>query len=143
MWRELVETYDDVELENPASEQDLLDLELQLGQTLPAALRELLLECNGVVDEDGTDVVWSAAQIGLNNTEFRTAESFRTLYMPFDALMFFGDSGGGDQFAFVRTPQRSDVFVWDHENDSRTWVAADLERYLHRALSPAGEDWYR
>lgn len=26
------------------------------------------------------------------------------LYMPFDALLFFGDNGGGDQFAFVQTP---------------------------------------
>ncbi|MEU7600926.1 SMI1/KNR4 family protein [Streptomyces sp. NPDC041003] len=143
MWRELVEKYDDVEVADPASEQDLHDLERRLGQTLPAPLRELLLECNGVVDEDGTDVVWSAAHIGRNNTEFRTAEDFRALYMPFDALMFFGDSGGGDQFAFVRTPERSDVFVWDHETDSRTWVAADLEGYLHRALSQAGEDWHR
>ncbi|WP_405941058.1 SMI1/KNR4 family protein [Streptomyces sp. NBC_00207] len=143
MWRELTEQFDGVEPGHPATEQDLLDLELQLGQTLPTPLRELLLECNGVVDEDGTDVVWNAAHIGLNNAEFRTSESLRTLYMPFDALMFFGDNGGGDQFAFVCTPQRPDVFVWDHENDSRTWVAADLEQYLHRALSHAGEDWYR
>ncbi|MFB7179794.1 SMI1/KNR4 family protein [Streptomyces sp. NPDC056257] len=138
-----MERYDDVELEGPASERDLRDLELRLGQPLPATLRELLLECNGVVDEDGTDVVWSADQIGLKNSEFRTGGDFSSLYMPFDALMFFGDNGGGDQFAFVRTPQRSDVFVWDHENDSRTWVAADLGTYLHRALSHAGEDWYR
>ncbi|MEU9161915.1 SMI1/KNR4 family protein [Streptomyces sp. NPDC048424] len=143
MWRELVGHYDEVEWEEPASEQDLRELELQLGQALPAPLRELLLECDGVVDEDGTDVVWSAAQIGLKNGEFRSGGDFSALYMPFDALMFFGDNGGGDQFAFVRTPQRSDVFVWDHENDSRTWVAADLETYLHRALSRAGEDWYR
>jgi len=26
--------------------------------------------------------------------------------------------------------QRPDVFVWNHEDDSRTWVAPDLRRYL-------------
>ncbi|MFJ6481266.1 MULTISPECIES: SMI1/KNR4 family protein [unclassified Streptomyces] len=138
-----MEQYGDVGLGSPASERELRDLEIRLGQPLPMPLRGLLLECDGILDEDGTDVVWSAARIGLSNTEFRTREDFGALYMPFGALMFFGDNGGGDQFAFVRTPQRSDVFVWDHENDSRTWVAANLEGYLHRALSHPGEDWYR
>jgi hypothetical protein len=25
---------------------------------------------------------------------------------------------------------RQDIFVWDHETDSRTWVAPRLEEYL-------------
>jgi hypothetical protein len=29
----------------------------------------------------------------------------------FDSLMFFGDNGGGDQFAFVRRPEAQEVFV--------------------------------
>jgi len=46
--------------------------------------------------------------------------------MPFDPFLFFGDNGGGDQFAFVQTPQRPDIFVGEHESDSRRWVANDL-----------------
>nr|WP_329202312.1 MULTISPECIES: SMI1/KNR4 family protein [unclassified Streptomyces] len=65
------------------------------------------------------------------------------LYMPFDALLFFGDNGGGDQFAFVQTPRRPDVFVWEHETDSRRWVAGDLRDYLGRSLAAGGDDWYR
>ncbi|MFC8130073.1 SMI1/KNR4 family protein [Streptomyces sp. NPDC057302] len=61
----------------------------------------------------------------------------------FDALLFFGDNGGGDQFAFVRTPERDDIFAWDHGTDSRKWIAPHLESFLRDALGSAGEDWYR
>ncbi|MFJ7205783.1 SMI1/KNR4 family protein [Streptomyces sp. NPDC098789] len=88
-------------------------------------------------------MIWSVERIALPNEEFRTREDLRSLYMPFDALLFFGDNGGGDRFALPVSPLRPDVFVWDHENDSRTWVAPSLERYLRSALSRPGEDWYR
>ncbi|MFB6579458.1 SMI1/KNR4 family protein [Streptomyces sp. NPDC056402] len=94
------------------------------------------------MDEDGTDVVWSAAQIARSNEEFRTREDLRSLYMPFDGLLFFGDNGGGDQFALPISPARPDVFVWDHENDSRTWVASSMEEHLRKSLPP-WRDWYR
>ncbi|WP_246577720.1 SMI1/KNR4 family protein [Actinospica durhamensis] len=41
------------------------------------------------------------------------------------------------------TPQRPDIFVWDHESDSRRWVANNLSDYLGRSLSTSGDDWYR
>ena len=57
--------------------------------------------------------------------------------MPFDALLFFADAGNGDQFAFpiTATAARDDVFVWDHENDSRSWYAASLKSYLESWLT--------
>ncbi len=47
---------------------------------------------------------------------------FANLYMPFEAMLFFADAdaGNGDQFAFVIRDRPADVFVWDHETDSRT-----------------------
>ncbi|MFI7012147.1 SMI1/KNR4 family protein [Streptomyces sp. NPDC050145] len=128
---------------DPALPEALNRIEEQLGQQLPSALRELLLETDGIEDDYGTEYVWSAKRILEDNASFRSQADFRDLYMPFDALMFFGDNGGGDQFAFVRTPERDDVFVWDHETDSRTWVAPSLDRYLRSALESDGEDWYR
>ena len=89
------------------------------------------------------DTVWSLEQIVQQNLYFRTAPDFAGLYMPFDPLLFFGDKGGGDQFAFVVTPRRPDIFVWDHESDSRRWVANDLSDYLGRSLGTSGDDWYR
>lgn len=64
-----------------------------------------LLECNGFRDEDGADVIWSAAKLAERNLAFRRNEDFRELYMPFDNLFFIGDDGTGDQFAFGITAE--------------------------------------
>ncbi|MFJ5016931.1 SMI1/KNR4 family protein [Streptomyces griseoluteus] len=143
MWRELASEFPEVELRESADPRDLTLIEERLGQPLPASLRELLLETDGIEDSYGTEFVWTAEKILEENESFRTGAQFRELYMPFDALMFFGDNGGGDQFAVVRTPLRDDIFVWDHETDSRTWIAPSLENYLRGALGSDGEDWYR
>ncbi|MEU0336969.1 SMI1/KNR4 family protein [Streptomyces sp. NPDC006193] len=132
-----------MELQDPAAPDVLAAAEEQLGQQLPESLRKLLTETDGIEADYGTEVVWSAEKIMEENQSFRHNAEFRDLYMSFDALLFFGDNGAGDQFAFVRTPPRDDVFVWDHETDSRTWVAPSLESYLRSALASGGEDWYR
>ncbi|WP_199919354.1 hypothetical protein [Streptomyces sp. NRRL S-1824] len=41
---------------------------------------------------------------------------------------------------FVLKPERPDIFVWDHETDSRLCAARELEGYLHRSL--AGDGWW-
>ncbi|MDK1347946.1 SMI1/KNR4 family protein [Streptomyces sp. 378] len=118
-------------------------IEETLGQSLPTDLRSFLLESDGLSDEYGADLIWSAERILSDNLSFRDNEQFRSLYMPFDPLVFFGDSGGGDQFAFVRLPECNEVFVWDHETDDRSLVAPNLKTYLRTALESDGEDWYR
>ncbi|MFG3013438.1 SMI1/KNR4 family protein [Streptomyces cinerochromogenes] len=143
MWRELASEFPDVELQDPAAPDVLAAVEEQLGQQLPGSLREFLTETDGIEADYGTEVVWSAEKIMEENQSFRRNAEFRDLYMSFEALLFFGDNGAGDQFAFVRTPPRDDIFVWDHETDSRTWVASSLESYLRSALASGGEDWYR
>ncbi|MFF3109431.1 SMI1/KNR4 family protein [Kitasatospora sp. NPDC057904] len=142
MWHELIlELAPGAELGAPAADDTLAEVERALGQRVPPDLADLLRECDGVVHR-GLDVVWDAARIARENGEFRTTLDFRQLYMPFEPLMFFGDNGGGDQFAFVRTPERDhDVFVWDHETDSRSMVAGRLRHYLERSLTEDG-DWY-
>ncbi|MGA5313798.1 SMI1/KNR4 family protein [Streptomyces pseudogriseolus] len=143
MWRDLIESFPSADSDGPADPSLLDRIESELGQSLPSDLRSFLLESDGLTDEYGTDVVWSAQRILDDNRNFRGDEQFRSLYMPFDSLMFFGDNGGGDQFAFVRVPERNEVFVWDHETDSRNLVSPNLESYLRRALGSDGEDWYR
>jgi hypothetical protein len=143
MWRELVEPFPSAELRGPVDPGTLERIESVLGQSLPGGLRAFLLESDGLTDEYGTDVVWSAERILADNLSFRHDEQYKSLYMEFDSLMFFGDNGGGDQFAFVRRLERHEVFVWDHETDSRNLVAPSLGRYVHSALESDGEDWYR
>lgn len=143
MWRELAMEFPDVELRDPAIAAFLADIEEQLGQPIPLPLRALLTETDGIAAHYGTEFIWTSERILTENLDFRRSEQLKTLYMPFDSLMFFGDNGGGDQFAFVRTPERDDVFVWDHETDSRTWISPSLERFLRDALASGGDDWYR
>ncbi|WP_306335028.1 SMI1/KNR4 family protein [Streptomyces sp. KL118A] len=143
MWREFAAEFSDVRLSEGVGGTGIRAIESGLGQSIPPALSSLLLETDGIEGEYGIEVVWTAEKILSQNAELRSDGHYRTLYMPFDSLLFFGDNGGGDQFAFVRTPERDDVFVWDHETDSRTWISPHLESYLRSALGSAGEDWYR
>ncbi|MFJ1656272.1 SMI1/KNR4 family protein [Streptomyces sp. NPDC088337] len=143
MWKEAAaEALPEVEFRPPVDATALAKAERRLGRGLPAKLTALLMETNGMVGEYGTDVVWSLDRIVEQNLLFWSPDTFPGVYMPFDPLLFFGDNGGGDQFAFVLTPERPDIFVWDHENDSRLWAARELEDYLHRSLAGDG-DWYR
>ena len=79
-----------------------------------------------------------SALSGLTTESSRTTfDSGRALssgdsFMPFDSLLFFGDAGNGDMFAFpiVVGPRVNGAFVWNDEDDSRTWVAPDLAKYL-------------
>ncbi|MEU3687954.1 SMI1/KNR4 family protein [Streptomyces narbonensis] len=143
MWKEAaVEALPDVEFRAPVDAAALAEAERRLGRGLPAQLTALLMETDGIVGGYRKDVVWSLDRIVEQNLLFWSPDTFPGLYMPFDPLLFFGDNGGGDQFAFVLTPERPDIFVWDHEDDSRLWAANELEDYLHRSLSGGG-DWYR
>ncbi|MFC9281052.1 SMI1/KNR4 family protein [Streptomyces collinus] len=143
MWKEAAaEALPEVEFRAPVDATALAEAERRLRRGLPAQLTALLMETDGMVGEYGTDVVWSLDRIVEQNLLFWSPDTFPGLYMPFDPLLFFGDNGGGDQFAFVLTPERPDIFVWDHENDGRLWAARELEDYLHRSLSGDG-DWYR
>jgi len=122
----------------PAGEQTLSAAETQLGMRLPEELRELLAESNGVRGEYELALIWPIERIVADNRLFREDESFKTLYMPFDGLLFFADAGNGDQFAFAVAGgqvRRPDIFVWNDEEDSRTWLAKDLCDYLEGWIS--------
>ncbi|MFG3048814.1 SMI1/KNR4 family protein [Streptomyces sp. NPDC048241] len=133
MWPELIATLP--ESAPPASEAALTDCATALGHPLPADLTGLLAAADGVTDEYGTELVFSAERIAAENLALRGGAGFAELYMPFDPLVFFGETGGGDLFALLARIDRPDVFVWDHETDSRTWVARSLADYLERSVS--------
>ncbi|WP_327011039.1 SMI1/KNR4 family protein [Dactylosporangium sp. NBC_01737] len=143
MWIELItELSPEAQFAPPAGPGALDEVERGLGQPLPAQLRELLAESDGALGELSLDVVWSAGRILADNQAFRISEDFAELYAPFDGLLFFGDNGGGDQFAFLTDAHGEGVFVWEHETDTRRKVADDLADYLRRILTADGDDWY-
>ena len=144
MWRQSVrEVFSDAGLREPVEEAEIVAAEGRLGRELPTELKQLLLESDGVIGRTHVATVWSLGEIVERNLRFWSDSTFTQLYMSFEALLFFGDNGGGDQFAFVQKPHRPDVFVWEHESDSRRWVANDLRGYLGRSLRTAGDDWYQ
>jgi hypothetical protein len=114
-------------------------MEQALGSQLAVDLRGLLNETDGVVGEDGVGVIWPSARIRDDNLHVRGSADLAALYMRFDSLLFFGDAGNGDQFAFrvLSNETGPDVYVWDHESDNRVWVARDLRGYIDGRLTGA------
>ena len=135
MWRELIERLDaEATFHPPAMLEQLQAVESRLGVALPAELRNLLLETNGAEVAYGTGLVWAAEEIAQRNLDMRR-EWQRWEWagvMPIDHLLFFGELGNGDLVCFPITAERvrNRVFLWDHEDDSRTSSAASLADWL-------------
>lgn len=118
---------------SPASADSIAHIENLLHLIFPNELKALLQESDGIAGDYGIEAIWSTDQIHEMNIKFRRNPDFKQLYMSFDELLFFGDAGNGDLFAFIvlaGAVRRQDIFMWDHENDSRVWVAPSLEKYL-------------
>lgn len=136
-WKPLIKkAASDAEFNEPASEQQLAAVEQALGVQLPQDLRELLLDSDGVRANYGAEVIWSSLEIQRQNKTYRSEMDFKELYMPFDHLLFFGEDGGGDLFAYAiqadgRIHNR-DIFRWNHESDERLWSANCLEIFFDR-----------
>jgi hypothetical protein len=133
-WREFIQNFtQDFTFHSSATLDEIEKAEVRLGVLLPDELKSLLLESNGVEGSYGLGLIWDVERIKKDNFNFRQILDFKNWYMPFDHLLFFADAGNGDQFAFgilngeIRKP---DIFVWNHENDSRQWVAPTLDVYI-------------
>jgi hypothetical protein len=134
MWKELVARLeDDHTFRAPASAAEIGAVVRSAGCPLPSELTDLLHESNGIAGRYGVGLIWPTDSIIEQNSMMRSTVDFRNLYMPFDCLLFFGDAGNGDLFAYSvlnGEVRRSDIFAWNHEDDSRAWVAPNLQKYL-------------
>lgn len=126
---EQISEWGEAHLRASATQQGLRAAQETLGHGLPDDLRALLLESDGIEGEYGLGLLWPADRIAKDNAQIRTNADFADLYMPFDGLVFFADAGNGDQF-FVSLSGNNEVYVWNHEDDSRTWVASTVLGYL-------------
>jgi hypothetical protein len=132
--RDQIAAWGAADFRSPATTQAIRAAEAKLGAPLPSELRDLLSETDGVEGEYGLGLVWTAGRIGEDNARFRADPEFADLYLPFEGLVFFSDAGNGDQFAIsLRGPQ--DVYVWNHEDDSRVWVASTVLDFLRRWMT--------
>ncbi|MFD0697694.1 SMI1/KNR4 family protein [Paenibacillus sp. GCM10027628] len=141
MWMELIKRYNDMyRFIEPCTEDQLLNVEKTLNVEFPMELSDLLLESDGVQDQYGCDIIWSLERIEKDNIAFRVNPDFKDLYMPFDHLLFFSDAGNGDQFAFAILNgkiTKNDIYVWNHEDDSRSWISGSLNSFINGWLSGA------
>ena len=113
-------------LNHPATEAQISEVSLKLKVKIPDELEALLKEVNG----DG-DTFLSTEQIIRDNLSLREMEDF----MPLDVLLFFAENGCGDYFGYaIRKNGEIDnnIFMWDHESDSRKWVAQGLDQFIER-----------
>jgi hypothetical protein len=134
MWRELVISIcSDCTFAPPAAEEAMEEVRAALGVAAPQELRDLWSECNGIRDRHG-DGIWSAERVVRDNLEMRSYPEQDDLYMSFDSLFIFADAGNGDLFFFPIQADggihRPDVFIWDHETDSRNWIAGNLQVFV-------------
>ncbi|KXH86074.1 SMI1/KNR4 family protein [Sporosarcina sp. HYO08] len=117
----------------PAIKSEIDQLEKELQVELPTDLLELFKETNGVYDKFDCPLIWPTDQIVKDNLFFRNFDDYKDIYMPFDHLLFFSDAGNGDLFGYAilnGSVRRDDIFVWDHESDSRKWVASSLKDFI-------------
>ena len=134
MLRERIALWGEATFTGPASAEALEACEGRLGDALPDDLRRLLSESDGIVGEYGLGLLWSTDRIAEDNAWFRSYPEFAELYMPFDGMVFFADAGNGDQFGLSLSGNQ-DVYAWNHEDDSRTWVAPTVMRYLEEWMT--------
>lgn len=137
MWKDFItklNTSYTIGFDEPVSENELIEMEKALNIKLPESLRSLLYETNGF--EDGT--LMSAKDIEKINLFLRNSSDLTESFMPLDCFLFFGDAGNGDYFGFPIINGeiwKEDVYGWNHEDDSRTWVASSLKNFLKVWLS--------
>ena len=140
-WRDLVlRLFPDAKFSPPCTASQLAEAEQELEVKFPEELRSLYLETNGV--KVGSSLVWPIPEMIAENEIYREAEDFAKLYMPFDCLLFFGEKGDGDLFAYRilagEIPDTSWIYTWEHEDDNRVWFARDLADYFERFAKKHG-----
>jgi hypothetical protein len=130
-WRLLRECDSRVIFQPPATDAQIATLKEYAGGTIPACLEEFLRCANGLRFHYD-DILFSAEMI-INETESIRHLEDEGIHMPIDHLLFIGGSGDGDAFAFGKQlcgEWTSNVYWWDHEDDSRYSCASDTYDYV-------------
>ena len=139
MWIEFIRQLEpEAEFAEGATSERLAHFEQTLHVALPDDLKSLLRESDGVYGAYGLHLIWSVDEIEELNRQRREHPGFRSTYMPLDSLLLFADAGDGEMFALGIIEgmiQRPFVYVWNPINDSRTFVAPSIRRYLEGWLT--------
>lgn len=134
MWKNYIHSISkEYNFRDPAAESEITQIKEELNVELPEKLIKLFDETNGVFDIYDFPLIWSAEQMIEENLFYRNDEEYKNIFMPFDHLLFFASAGNGDLFGYAILNghiQKEDIYVWDHEDDSRRWIASSLEEFI-------------
>lgn len=134
MFREQISQWGEAKFRAPASAESIAACESALGHPIPDELRALYSESDGVFGDYELGLIWDVERVGSDNLWMRGDQHHGGSCMPFDGLVFFADAGNGDYFG-LRTSGRHEVLVWNHEDDSRMWVAETVISYLEKWMT--------
>ncbi|WKA52820.1 SMI1/KNR4 family protein [Planococcus liqunii] len=138
-WKSFIKNVSsDYHFTHPATFKDMRVIKEKLNVNLPKELEDLLRETNGVYDQFDCHFIWPIHKIIEENLYYRGWEDFKDIYMPFDHLLFFSDAGNGDLFGYAILNghiHHEDIYVWKHEDDSRTWIASSLKEFIEGWLA--------
>jgi len=134
MWKDyLISISKECQFKAPATEADISLIKRELDIYLPKKLADLCKETNGVFGKYGISFIWSTEQMVKENLFFwaihKQIDSMRSL----DTFLFFSDAGNGDLFGYSienGSIQNDDIYVWNHEDDSRRVIASSLEEFI-------------
>lgn len=151
MWRELIQTLaqdseNTYEFAPAATYFQLERIEQLFNVKLPATLRQLLLETNGVrqvmfYNDERVPVgqiIWDTESVQRQNRKMRTDPAYQDFYLSFDTLFFFG-SPNTDSVRFalsIHETQVTEIIVaWYATDDRRVQVATSLQTFIEDWLS--------
>ena len=136
MWKDyLISISKECQFKSPATEADISLIKRELDIDLPEKLADLCKETNGVFGNYGISFIWSTEQMVKENLFFgaiqKQSDSMRSWSL--DTILFFSDAGNGDLFGYLienGSIQNDDIYVWNHEDDSRRVIASSLEEFI-------------
>ncbi|PGY06819.1 SMI1/KNR4 family protein [Bacillus sp. AFS031507] len=130
MWKTLMKSVSEDSIFNePAINNQIEEIEAKFNLNLPREFISFLKETNGAeVKGAGFSSIKFIIEL---NSDFRRDKVFKETYMPLDCLLFIGGSGNGDYFGYSIVDgdiQSENIYYWNHETDSREWIAPSLEQ---------------
>lgn len=134
MWRDYLSSIsNECTFKVPATEAEKSLVTTELNVVLPSSLASLYNETNGVYGNYGISYIWPIELLVKENLFFWTLHEHRDFIKPLDTFLFFSDAGNGDLFGFSiidGSIQNEDIYVWNHEDDSRRAIASTLEEFI-------------
>jgi hypothetical protein len=119
----------------PSTDGLLAECETELAFPLPAPLAKLLSECDGVTGPQGEPLIFPLEELVGVNVDMWLNHDYEGVFMPFESLLFFGADKLGNLFAYPvlgERPDKSKIFKWRKDTDSRVFYADGLEQYFYK-----------